>query len=1052
MKRWFYLGGMVAYFALAGWALRAQDPLVIDGVADQQVAADAIAFRVPAAAGYTYTISLDGQRVPTDVTVNVTNVNYHELLAARVNLDTGATTNRLIRFIIRSSERRNSEWGLSPWVPYPVVNATAGELAGAHLRLLAPKEYPLGLEIPVVAWIENPEGNPVRANAQMRASGYPTIQLRRGAGAGLLPATQPAGALNYAPSLPGVTANPSINLESNTIWTYVGGLLDGAITWPANSRIAVTNHLALTAGGTLTIGEGTIVRLNSGVNLTNDGAWTINGSEARPVVFTPVNRAHPWGGFFMKHSGGSLVANGTIFIASGADPKGGAGHKPQQCLFYIDERPRLALTNCAAIDLAGQFGHVASGMTNASDTAWTEVNIVHTLVQRCVTGGEWTCCKLKLLHSAILEVPYATSQFADDDEDGIYFTSGEYEVRDSVIGWTRDDGIDAGSGYGGSVVVSNTWIEATFHEACAWSGGGGASGTRRTINSHCVAMNCGQGYECGWSAGTAYSPADDVNNCLAIGNGIGARFGDNYNWSYYGFLRVSDSILLNNNRDVWGYNWQADAGGWSYRSAYMDIQNNFLTRPNAYHPNNTLWNPATDGWRLADYTTTPPDAPVGVAFVTWTNQLDLAEIYQGIPVGLSCFTPHFVSVNYAFADPHGVLSSGTLEFAPGETVKRIYPANFSTVDKTFITVTLSQPVQSELTGESQVTFQGSMPAPRISFWSDSASLDRARAAEGVALVLSAPAAESVTVECAWEVSEKVLTNITVTFLPGQTLQWVSAPELSGVDQPLVRLTLSHPTAALLDAKGHFYWVPTRATPTNRILLNKGASWKYNDAITQEVANWYAIDFDDQAWKQGPAPLGYGNSPSETTTVGYGPDSSHKHLATYFRAYFEATNAASLSRVTLHLLRDDAAVVYLNGAEIHRENLPVGAIRFDTPASTNFGGTATAYASTGIPMSSLPTPVREGTNVLAVEIHQNNGGSSDILFDLELTGSPQPVEETQPMLYWGAFNRTNLVLAWSDPAYLLEQAETVAGPYTNAVQTTPLEWSTTGQQQYFRLRK
>jgi hypothetical protein len=42
-----------------------------------------------------------------------------------------------------------------------------------------------------------------------------------------------------------------------------------------------------------------------------------------------------------------------------------------------------------------------------------------------------------------LEVPYETSVFADADEDGLYFTSGEFWVEDSLIGWARDDGIDA---------------------------------------------------------------------------------------------------------------------------------------------------------------------------------------------------------------------------------------------------------------------------------------------------------------------------------------------------------------------------------------------------------------------------------------------------------------------------------------------------------------------------------------------------------------------------------------------------------------------------------
>ena len=88
------------------------------------------------------------------------------------------------------------------------------------------------------------------------------------------------------------------------------------------------------------------------------------------------------------------------------------------------------------------------------------------------------------------------------------------------------------------------------------------------------------------------------------------------------------------------------------------------------------------------------------------------------------------------------------------------------------------------------------------------------------------------------------------------------------------------------------------------------------------------------------------------------------------------------------MRDDGAVVYLNGTEVFRSNMPTnGAITFTTLASTNVGGgdeTTNSY-------STLLSPglLLNGTNLLAVEIHQSSGGSSDISFDLELLGMRPP---------------------------------------------------------------
>jgi CotH kinase protein/Lamin Tail Domain/Chitobiase/beta-hexosaminidase C-terminal domain/Right handed beta helix region/Divergent InlB B-repeat domain len=157
-----------------------------------------------------------------------------------------------------------------------------------------------------------------------------------------------------------------------------------------------------------------------------------------------------------------------------------------------------------------------------------------------------------------------------------------------------------------------------------------------------------------------------------------------------------------------------------------------------------------------------------------------------------------------------------------------------------------------------------------------------------------------------------------------------------------------------------------------------AVWKYLDNGSDQSTQWRARTFNDSSWASGPGSLGYGAG--QTTTVGFGPTPSNKYYTTYFRHAFTVANPAALHGLTLKTVIDDGAVVYLNGSEIARINLPAGEIGYRTPA---------VLANAGPPLAgSVPIPVSAlvaGENVIAVEVHQGVVGSADILLDLGLEG-------------------------------------------------------------------
>ncbi len=182
--------------------------------------------------------------------------------------------------------------------------------------------------------------------------------------------------------------------------------------------------------------------------------------------------------------------------------------------------------------------------------------------------------------------------------------------------------------------------------------------------------------------------------------------------------------------------------------------------------------------------------------------------------------------------------------------------------------------------------------------------------------------------------------------------------------------------------------------SNLTLIPTGSVWRYLDNGTDQGSDWRLLGFNDLGWSNGPAQLGYGDS-DERTVVSFGLNASAKYVTTYFRRAFSIADYSAFSALALRVIRDDGVVVYLNGTEIYRSNLPGGPIGFQTLAPVSIGG-ADESAWNAAPID--PGGLINGENVIAVEIHQNSGTSSDISFDFELTGLQSfvaPVVTVQP---------------------------------------------------------
>jgi hypothetical protein len=169
--------------------------------------------------------------------------------------------------------------------------------------------------------------------------------------------------------------------------------------------------------------------------------------------------------------------------------------------------------------------------------------------------------------------------------------------------------------------------------------------------------------------------------------------------------------------------------------------------------------------------------------------------------------------------------------------------------------------------------------------------------------------------------------------------------------------------------------------SNTVFIAENATWKFHDLGQDLGTAWRASDYNDSAWVSGPAQLGYGDG-DEATIVSYGGNTTNRYPTTYFRSSFVVSGGTSLGNLSLGLLRDDGAVVYLNGQEVLRDNMPAGTIEYQTLASSTVGGAA---ESNFYPFVLSPSVLVIGTNVMAVEVHQRALDSSDLSFAARLEG-------------------------------------------------------------------
>jgi hypothetical protein len=190
--------------------------------------------------------------------------------------------------------------------------------------------------------------------------------------------------------------------------------------------------------------------------------------------------------------------------------------------------------------------------------------------------------------------------------------------------------------------------------------------------------------------------------------------------------------------------------------------------------------------------------------------------------------------------------------------------------------------------------------------------------------------------------------------------------------------------------------PGRSNGHSSLLaIAHGSSWKYNALGRNLGIPWRLEGYSDSGWPNARAPL---------NTVEPQP------MTTYLRKDFIITDAPnSLSNLTLSVNFKHGFVVWLNGEELLRRGMPVGAISFDTPA-INSGA-----ATESIDLTPSRARLRRGANLLAVELHQSAAADPNTIWDAELvyTLGDAPIEPPSIAIRPGASG--SVILQWNSVA-------------------------------------
>lgn len=207
-------------------------------------------------------------------------------------------------------------------------------------------------------------------------------------------------------------------------------------------------------------------------------------------------------------------------------------------------------------------------------------------------------------------------------------------------------------------------------------------------------------------------------------------------------------------------------------------------------------------------------------------------------------------------------------------------------------------------------------------------------------------------------------------------------------------------------------------------ISAASSWSFHARETPPAAGWENPEFDDSDWSSGTGAFGYEAPPTRSfaTEVGYGDEKAAKHPTTYFRQSFTLPENSSIWSASLSYRVADGAIIFLNGKELVRDNLPQGPLSAHTPALAEVPAPVLpSEKSAAIPGDQL----KAGENVFAVALHRADPAGRDLYFDFSFridvldheTGSFVRIGTEPAHRQWSFLDDGTFALpSWTSPGF------------------------------------
>src|SRR3954462_9571438 len=189
-----------------------------------------------------------------------------------------------------------------------------------------------------------------------------------------------------------------------------------------------------------------------------------------------------------------------------------------------------------------------------------------------------------------------------------------------------------------------------------------------------------------------------------------------------------------------------------------------------------------------------------------------------------------------------------------------------------------------------------------------------------------------------------------------------------------------------------------------VIFTNGSSWKYfigTQEASAPASAWRQIAFDDSSWSPGLLPIGFATTPNDpggyeaTIRTTLPSSAASNYVSVFLRKSFVVVTANDYAQLRFNVVVDDGYILWVNGREIGRYNMPLGEPTIATIATSSIESTSTLLTTNNPGAFLVP-----GTNIVAIQLLNGVTNSSDLLLDASMSGvepdvSPPTITTVSP---------------------------------------------------------